>query len=708
MNDDIFEPIPLPVDEVIPQIVDAVVPEEEEPEEPETVETPEQPTEELPAGGTFFPGLNRSVGIIDTVFDALAAPGVGLNDFITDQINRIPGVNIPKAQKYENQAIEAVRNISGLILPFAVTRGVAGRAAAKLKTTLPANLQRSKVVSGLGNMGLDLGVGAAVDVASSVNEVDDNFEAFLQDNWPKFWSFLPSDWRTLDSDSPDLKLAKNAYSGMRFGLVTGVLENSVKFWRAIHGTRNLTKYVFEDEAATSGLLRETDEDLPEDFAEAVAKTDAKREEVLDETGALNLSVNPEPTTPTLGVHDTLSSGASNVIPADDMGVFAAAVDAFRIKNNIGTVHGRLGAIVTEPTLENFLKATDSPKRELVEMTKEKIRNGGKFTVEIPGSVSRTSDEVYKAGEELADILADPRATPGHLRAILNEFKDEYTKVGGRVKALGEVADVATLKTLAYYLDEVVDMDVQKASAYLQTSMAGQVSDISESIARMTDEDAVKRGQEMVFNRIEYLMSESGLAGKLKSQALGIRNLKRLKGKAKADAAAELKQTAQQMVIDSKQAAKQTVDQLRTISRERPMFLQPLVEAIALLDGKVDSMASLNNFVEQSLPNISKAFIDGQSQIPNQIVQGFYSNIYNSVLSAVGTPLKAGLSNLALMIERPIATFAGALANGDRETLFNELKKIELFSKNGKNNLSGTQPFVLIANSNSLLGGFSII
>ena len=684
---EIFESVPQVIDETV-EFVEGFTPLPEGPEEQEEIQQPDvaqpqpaqpqtaqpqpaatQPTEpakeQRPAGGTFQPGLNRSVGFVDTVFDTLAAPGVGLNDFITDQINRIPGVTIPKAQKYENKAIEAVRNISSLILPFILLRRAAGGAAAKLKPTLPATLQRSKVVGALGNMGLDLGVGAAVDVASSVNEVDDNFEAFLQDNWPKTWSFLPSDWRTLDSDSPDMKLAKNAYSGMRFGLVTGVLENSVKFWRAIHGTKNLTKYVFEDESAVSakgGLLRETDEDLPKDFAEAVAKTDAKREEVLDETGAFNLSVDPEPTTPTLGVHDTLSSGASNVIPADDMGVFAAAVDQFRIKNNIGTAHGRLGAIVTDPTLENFLRATDSPKRELVEATKEKIRNGGKFTVEIPGSVNRTSDEVYKAGEELADILVDPRATPGHLRAILNEFKDEYQKLGGKVKAVGEVADVATLKAIGYYLDKVVDMDVQKASAYLQTSMAGQVSDIAETAAKSTDADTVLRAEEMIMNRVEYLMSESGLAGKLKSQALSIRNLKNLSPKARKAAAKEMVESAEELVVSSKRRAKMTVDQLRQIARERPMFLKPLAEAYRSLDGKVDSMASLNNFVEQSLPAINKAFVDGQPQIPNQIVQGMYSNIYNSVLSAVGTPLKAAAGNAALMFSKPITHFAGAITN----------------------------------------------
>ena len=83
--------------------------------------------------------------------------------------------------------------------------------------------------------------------------------------------------------------------------------------------------------------------------------------------------------------------------------------------NIGTAQGSRCHRYWPNTRKLPEGELDSPKRELVEMTKEKIRNGGKFTVEIPGSVSRTSDEVYKAGEELADILVDPRATPGHLR-----------------------------------------------------------------------------------------------------------------------------------------------------------------------------------------------------------------------------------------------------------------------------------------------------
>ena len=50
------------------------------------------------------------------------------------------------------------------------------------------------------------------------------------------------------------------------------------------------------------------------------------------------------------------------------------------------------------------------------------------------------------------------------------------------------------------------------------------------------------------------------------------------------------------------------------------------------------------------------------------MQGVWGNIYNSVLSAVGTPLKAFASNLAIMVERPIATYAGAILSGDIQTI----------------------------------------
>ena len=55
-------------------------------------------------------------------------------------------------------------------------------------------------------------------------------------------------------------------------------------------------------------------------------------------------------------------------------------------------------------------------------------------------------------------------------------------------------------------------------------------------------------------------------------------------------------------------------------------------------------------------------------MPSAWTAGMWANIYNTVLSSVGTPLKAGASNLALMIERPVATWVGAKLAGDAATI----------------------------------------
>ena len=86
------------------------------------------------------------------------------------------------------------------------------------------------------------------------------------------------------------------------------------------------------------------------------------------------------------------------------------------------------------------------------------------------------------------------------------------------------------------------------------------------------------------------------------------------------------------------------------------------------DGKVGTIDALNNYFRQSTGVIKKAVVDGQPDIPSVVMAGFWSNVYNSTLSAFATPIKAVVSAGALLIERPVAVFAGALMHGDGDTL----------------------------------------
>ena len=61
-----------------------------------------------------------------------------------------------------------------------------------------------------------------------------------------------------------------------------------------------------------------------------------------------------------------------------MGVVGAGVDAIRIKNNQGTVHGRLRSLVSEAALKYGLEADQLPKRSIVDAVKEQIRKAGEY------------------------------------------------------------------------------------------------------------------------------------------------------------------------------------------------------------------------------------------------------------------------------------------------------------------------------------------
>ena len=67
-------------------------------------------------------GLDESEGFLGTTLDLLTAPGRGFNDYFTDEFNKIPGLNLRRAPKYENEVAQSIRELSSFILPFIMMR----------------------------------------------------------------------------------------------------------------------------------------------------------------------------------------------------------------------------------------------------------------------------------------------------------------------------------------------------------------------------------------------------------------------------------------------------------------------------------------------------------------------------------------------------------------------------------------------------------
>lgn len=642
--------------------------------EPVVQEKPERVEQKKEVSDNFIDQAAEALAPVGEVFQAGRelgmAPAAGTVDFLVDAVNMVPGIEIQKAPKYQNEYAQTSRELASFLVPTLLLTKTglgAGVAADKL---VKWKVGQSALMKMIGTAGVEAGSGVIVDYVNANSKEGDNVQGTLKKMFPKTFNWISNDWATLDTDSPEVKRAKSINEGVGLGMFTAFLEAGGQLLRGIKGTTKETRFIPETDSAETffAQLSRAKVDSPEDaFSNAVKS----QEEALDEIGAYMLSKETDLDKPMLGVHDSFDMAESGVRTVDNMGVIGASVDAVRTQKNVDSFYGRLGSVVSEAALKYGLEASELPKRTIVKSIVDSIRKAGKYSAELASGRKVSFEEIDRAGTNLAEILADPRMDTGTLKAVLDEYKDEYAKLTGKAKSLSDVGYNATMKTIKRYLDDYVGMDQQKASAYLATSLGGQVSDIAEGARYMEGTEAVARAQEMILDRLEYLFVEKGLAAYNKGASLNFLNTwKRFKDNPK-----EVNKAAEETMQQTDEAlgriigkAKNSANSLRAMAKERPEYLTPLMMAWEFSDGNIDTLSKLNNFVEQSLPAIGKAFFNGQPQVPNQLVQGAWSTIYNSILTSVSTPAKAFFGNTVLMLAKPFSVIGGAAMFGDVKTL----------------------------------------
>lgn len=601
----------------------------------------------------------------------LAAP-TGVVDWGVDLVNLIPGANVPKLPKFQNEVLQAAREISSFLIPtIFVTKGLgAGAKAAQAKVAWEAG--KNSLVKFFGEAGLAAGAGAFVDSTNKLNEQDDNLQGSLKKMFPRTFNWISNDWATLDTDSPEVHRAKNVNEGVGLGIFADLLVGGAKFLKAVQGTKRVTGFIPHDEQAATYFKKQREVD---DTVEAsVFESATRREDGLDERGDYGEATNKP--LPYPGISDVYDSTEEGIRSVDDFGVVGAGVDQVRIANNYGSVYGRLRNFMSEAAMKYVLRNADPKTFDEVDTTLvEAMTSAGKWSFKLGDEATITPKDVVDEGNKLAGILMDPRMDVPAMEKVFAEFTntvDGVNRLG--VDTKGDIGFAGSLKALRSLRDEYVNLDKVRVQGLLATSLGGQISDLAEGARYMDGTAAIERAQEQILDKVEYLTIIQGRAKELRGSALN--NLKLIYTalnekdlKAAARIAETFKDAKAQSDAEIIQRAKNSANALRDISKERPEFLKPLQSAWEFTDGNVDTLAKLNRYVAESLGNpVGKALVDQHPEIPNVIVTGMWSNIYNSVLTSISTPLKAGFGNAVLLLEKPVSILGGALIGGDMRTL----------------------------------------
>lgn len=619
------------------------------------------------------------------LYQITSAPSQGVVDTITDAYNMAAGlvpygnkIQIPKVKPYESKTAQAIRNISGLVIPSLGLRSMLIKGATKLHLAGKAapwlqRLGNRQSFAYLAKFGADIGTGATVDYVAEQNKVDDNLFGTLKKYWPRTYQFIPETWATNDGDSPDVKRSKNVNEGAILGLMSSVVEGVAYITKAGRSLDRVTKLTSENPQ----LQKKLDDLSKDEFSDVtfsenpiedtIIRNAARREKELDNLGEYFKRTDPNNKNPILGVDDVFDPTESATRTKDPDGILGAAVDAARIAKNVDTSYGRLGSVVSEASLKYGLEVDNRTQEVLIKSLVQEIKNGGRYSAELASGKKLTFDEIDEAGTRLSEILTDPRMSPGDMKKLLDETKK--TLEDGVNKVVGKEGYNAVTKTIKSLKDELLDLDVKKARAYLATSLAGQVSDIAEGVRLMDDNMVMERAIDQIADRLEYLLVEKGIAAYDAGSTLAF--MKTWKNASNTKDAKVMKLAGDaylgernQQMLDLIPDAKNYAQTLRETAKTNPDFLRSLMLANELTDGDISSMYQLNKMVSEKLSVFKKAIVDGNPDVAPIINRAWWSNVYNSTLSSFATPIKALQGNLGGLTARPMATLIGAGLSGD--------------------------------------------
>lgn len=608
-----------------------------------------------------------------------AAPVTGTIDTGIGLINMASAgdaYDIPHLPKFDNAGAQTVRDLASLFIPGAIGGNVAvsGLSKAQNLSGKVGAFARDPLTQYIGKGAAYMGTGALVDYAAPMQGEGDTALGSLYSLSPRHFGFIPEDLRVVAGDSEDDIRRKNILEGAGLGAFGFALEGAATLMRGQRGIKLATEYLPENELAGSYFAKNKPE-IYDDAAEAADAAAARASADLDELGSYNYArevyngYNPDEMVIFGKNKEMYSYAESGIRTADDMGIVGAAVDVARINGNIDTVYGR----VRNPISEGALKfSLDSPTgvSDVIGALGKELDSAGIYGYRTGSGKLVSSKSIADGVDRLAADMLDMDVKD--LKRVLSD----RTQMREGIPTLDKEAAKAVKKVLNQSIAALDDPNALRAAALMNTSFAGQLSDLAWASRIYGDTEAIFRLQEQMLDKIEFLQTLRGMTDYSKYRLVRDKSTwSRLTGVSQMNAGEKYSRgIADKMTGDYDKTleaieliqadSKQFVTSLREIAQKRPNFLKPMAQVYEFTDGEARSVQFLNNYLRNKTGVLKKAFVDGQPEIPSIVMQGFWSTTFNSALNGIKTPLKAGVSNISTWALKPAGEVIGAALQGN--------------------------------------------
>lgn len=607
--------------------------------------------------------------ILDTpVVGQVASVGAGVIDTAFDVGGLVPWLKPADEwwdthhgrDKEDNPLNKFIRDASGIIVPTLtggglIAKGLQGAATVgKLGkgVQVASALPRTKV---LGRIAVDLGLSTGIEAASEQTDEAGNVASALED---VLGAQIP--WASRDSDSPDVIKAKNIWESVAIGGFTGVLD-------AFFSLKSATKLIPKDEAAKvvldERLAKESKDLMAADGDELVAKVESARtarEAAITDEAEKRFDVTAGQDYDPYVNEPHLST--DRPMPNWDADPILAKVDYVRMAKNIDVSDGRPRAVVTDSYKKELLNS-DAAGRNVV-LDRLTAKASPKFNAVVKtakGSVTITANEQDLAVQELTRAVT--RVDPKEMEVLVKQmlgFTEEQLVVGGKKFKTLNVASAKKATEVLMRGLEIVDPQKLKASAMVVNQSAGDAADVSTAIGKMDNLNTTSQ-QELAIDNLSILLREVGIHNSINGTRLqATKQLKLAQQQKKLDTSWWKNQvdSFDEKVAERTRSAQKVASTLKEVAKANPEYFKPLYREVAKTGGRVHDIHSLNKLVENRLGFIKKAFVDGDSEMPSNLVRELQTARYNSVLTGLA-PIRAASGAAISLIGKPLTVFAGS-------------------------------------------------
>ena len=626
--------------------------------------------------------MDFGVDLATTVGNRLGLNAEGLNkqwDALTKQID-------PSAER------QKLRKFASVVIPTMM--GTRQATMGIQATALPG------AVKGVATVGSAAAIDAAV-IGVSDEGLEDNGARMLADTFPTVFGTngaypIPDSWKTLDSDSPAIRKQKNMQESIGLSLVGDFLGftmgagKKVLDWfipksdsaaaykaAAVSGSdaETVSRIAEIEQAlatkpsqANAKVLQEERSRLLKQLEEAgesevttksrlertVEQAEESRRSQMDEVAILKLEADPQgfgyipEVTPGLAQPNQL---ARQSIPpgnvARNMG------DTTAIKN--GDVVGDPAPVLPEPVLKNGLVLGKS--RNAVAGLAESSRAIGDFDAVVDGFRYTRANMRDAAWNIYNDIIR--AGSVDDVKKLFAADRDVKTLIDGtKVKYLNEVQQAQASQAITDLVDLYLGREVTESSARIMDTFGREIASMSEASVTYRDLVDDNRIQEMIADKLEYLMAEVGLNKYISGWQLQNKNI--FQRIAKSNNPGELTDLINdefQQALNARHASvkrfRKNLDQLK---EKNPEAAKAFYDAFSRTNGDVDTIEKLYKWADSQVSVLGMIKSPTKGQM-NLFARGLWGVGMNNVLSGLSA-LNAAKGNVSNLIIKPITSILG--------------------------------------------------